>query len=202
VTRTLRIDSNLEQGIEELADREGVSFNLVANRCFRRLLEWDATAERFGFAQVPLYALQRVFSILTEDQAREMGREAGSNMMPELILFWFKRIDKEAAIEQLSLSAKYARLFTFEHHGDEKSDTVLLKHNRGPRASTYYSELLRALFQALDCEVETQETDGQVVATIRSSGIASKQATPSRIVNQRWNGEGPKPAETARALAV
>src|SRR5881296_4005367 len=70
VTRTLRIDSDVESRIEMLAEKEGVSFNLLANRSLRKLVEWEATAEKFGFAQVPLHALERVFNILSEEQAR------------------------------------------------------------------------------------------------------------------------------------
>src|SRR5947209_14614243 len=161
VTRTLRIDSDVESRIEMLAEKEGVSFNLLANRSLRRLVEWEATAEKFGFAQVPLHALERVFNILSEEQARLLGREAGKNMMQELILFWFKKLDREAALKLLAMSAKYARLFTLERMIEGGTDTVVLKHDRGPRASAYYSELLKSLFHSLDVDVDTHETDGQ-----------------------------------------
>src|SRR6266568_7015047 len=127
VTRTLRIDSDVEARIEQLADKEGVYFNQLANRSLRKLVEWEATAERFGFAQVPIYALERVFAILSEDQARELGREAGKNMMQEMILFWFKKLDREAALKLLAMSAKYARLFKMEHTSNGSTDTVVLK---------------------------------------------------------------------------
>ncbi len=166
VTRTLRIDSDVESRIEQLAEKEGVSFNLLANRSLRRLVEWEATAEKFGFAQVPLHALERVFSLLSEEQARVLGREAGKNMMQELILFWFKKLDREAALNLLAMSAKYARLFKMEHTRNGLIETVVLKHDRGRNASAYYAELLKSLFQSLDTDVITQETEGQVVAQI------------------------------------
>lgn len=179
VTRTLRIDADVESRIEQLAEKEGVSFNLLANRSLRKLVEWEATAEKFGFAQVPLYALEKVFSLLSEDQARELGREAGKNMMQELILFWYKKLDREAALNHLAMSAKYAKLFTLEGTSVGGTDTVVLKHDRGPRASAYYSELLKSLFESLDSVVETQETDGQVVAHIVESKVLRSTASQS-----------------------
>jgi hypothetical protein len=172
VTRTLRIDSDVESRIEQLAEKEGVSFNLLANRSLRRLVEWEATAEKFGFAQVPLHALERVFSLLSEEQARVMGREAGKNMMQELILFWFKKLDREAALNLLAMSAKYARLFKMEHTRNGSTETVVLKHDRGRNASAYYAELLKSLFQSLDTDVITQETEGQVVAQIPGPSLS------------------------------
>ena len=174
VTRTLRIDADVEARIEQLADKEGVSFNLLANRSLRKLVEWEATAEKFGFAQVPLHSLERVFGLLSDAQAREMGREAGKNMMQELILFWFKKFDRESALNLLAMSAKYARLFKLERTTEGGSDTIVLKHDRGRNASAYYAELLKALFNALNLDVKTQETDGQVIAQIPESGQAPR----------------------------
>jgi len=174
VTRTLRIDSDVESRIEQLAEKEGVSFNLLANRSLRKLVEWEATAEKFGFCQVPLHSLERVFGLLSENQSRDLGREAGKNMMQELILFWFKKFDREAALALLAMSAKYARLFKLERTTDGSSDTVVLKHDRGRNASAYYSELLRTLFNSLNLDVKTQETEGQVIAQIPLSGVAPR----------------------------
>ncbi len=185
VTRTLRIDSDVESRIEQLAEKEGVSFNLLANRSLRKLVEWEATAEKFGFAQVPLHALERVFNLLTEQQSRELGREAGKNMMQEMILFWFKRLDRDTALNLLAMSAKYAKLFKLERTTEGGTDTLVLKHDRGPNASAYYSELLKSLFQSLNVDIKTQETDGQVVAVIAEPSVAVRPARENGMVNRR-----------------
>src|SRR3989442_11373084 len=39
VTRTLRLDEDVEAGIVEMAEREQLSFNLLANRALRKLVE-------------------------------------------------------------------------------------------------------------------------------------------------------------------
>jgi len=189
VTRSLRIDSDVESRIEMLAEKEGVSFNLLANRSLRRLVEWEATAEKFGFAQVPLHALERVFNILSEEQARLLGREAGKNMMQELILFWFKKLDREAALKLLAMSAKYARLFKMEHTSNGSTETLIIKHDRGRNASAYFAELLKSLFQSLETDVTTQETEGQVVAQIPGPGLTIRgpqtNITPRRLSARR-----------------
>jgi len=186
VTRTLRIDSDVESRIELLAEKEGVSFNLLANRSLRRLVEWEATAEKFGFAQVPLHSLERVFNLLSEEQARVLGRDAGKNMMQELIVFWFKKLDREAALKLLAMSAKYARLFKMEHTSNGSTETVVLKHDRGRNASAYYAELLKSLFQVLDTDITTQETEGQVVAQIPGPGLTIRG--PHTNINSRRLG--------------
>jgi len=185
VTRTLRIDSDVESRIELLAEKEGVSFNLLANRSLRRLVEWEATAEKFGFAQVPLQALERVFNLLSDSQARELGKEAGKNMMQELILFWFKKLDRESALNLLAMSAKYARLFKLERTSTGSTETVVMKHDRGRNASAYYAELLKSLFRTLDINITTQETEGQVVAEIPAPGIIVRSSHVSNAPQRR-----------------
>ena len=53
VTRTLRLDEDVEAGIVEMAEREQFSFNLLANKALRKLVEWEDKAGKFGFIQVP-----------------------------------------------------------------------------------------------------------------------------------------------------
>jgi hypothetical protein len=90
VTRTLRLDEDVEAGIVEMAEREQFSFNLLANRALRKLVEWEDKAGKFGFIQVPTSIVEKVFNILSDEEARELGREAGTNTLPEMVLFWFK----------------------------------------------------------------------------------------------------------------
>ena len=166
VTRTLRLDEDVEAGIVEIAEREQFSFNLLANRSLRKLMEWEDKAGKFGFIQVPTSIVEKVFSILTDEEARELGRDAGTNTLPEMVLFWFKKFNQETALKALTMIGDYGNSFRLQYTLDGETDTVVLKHDRGPRVSAFYAELLRTLFKPIDANVETRETDGQVVANI------------------------------------
>jgi hypothetical protein len=166
VTRTLRLDEDVEAGIVEMAEKEQFSFNLLANRALRRLVEWEDNAAKFGFIQVPTSIVEKVFNILTDDEARELGRDAGTNTLPEMILFWFQKFTPENALRAMEMIGSYGHAFKLQYTMDEGTDTVVLKHDRGRRVSSFYSELLKALFKPLGARTDTQETDGQVVATI------------------------------------
>jgi hypothetical protein len=166
VTRTLRLDEDVEAGIVEMAEREQFSFNLLANRALRKLVEWEDKAGKFGFIQVPTSLVEKVFSILSDDEARELGREAGANTIPEMVLFWFKKFNPENALKAMQMIGHYGNAFSLQHTNEEGVDTVVLKHDRGPRVSAFYGELIGSLFKPMGAKVETQETDGQVVATI------------------------------------
>src|SRR5438445_3008958 len=166
VTRTLRLDEDVEAGIVEMAEREQFSFNLLANRALRKLVEWEDKAGKFGFIQVPTSLVEKVFSILSDEEARELGREAGTNTLPEMVLFWFKKFNMENALKAMEMIGSYGNAFRLQYTLDGETDTVVLKHDRGPRVSAFYGEMFQSLFKPMGAKVETRETDGQVVATI------------------------------------
>jgi hypothetical protein len=166
VTRTLRIDEDVEARVVGIADRDHLSFNLLANRALRKLVEWEDKAEKFGFIQVPTAIVERVFGTFSEGEARELGRQAGTNLLPEMVLFWFKKLDRNTAVKILELIGGYGKWFRIERTIDGRSEIVVLKHDRGPIVSAYNAELVKSLFGSLGAVVDTHETDGQVVANI------------------------------------
>src|SRR5689334_19217081 len=135
VTRTLRLDEDVEAGIVEMAEREQFSFNLLANRSLRKLVEWEDKASKFGFIQVPEAIVEKVFSLLNDEQARELGREAGTNTISEMALFWFKKFNPETALKAMELIGSYGNAFRLQYSIDGETSTVVLKHDRGPRVS-------------------------------------------------------------------
>ena len=177
VTRTLRLDEDVEAGIVEMAEREQFSFNLLANRALRKLVEWEDKAGKFGFIQVPTSLVEKVFSILTDEEARELGREAGANTIPEMVLFWFKKFNPENALKALEMIGSYGNAFRLQYTIDGETDTVVLKHDRGPRVSAFYGEMFQSLFKLMEAKVETQETDGQIVATITRPIVSAANGT-------------------------
>jgi hypothetical protein len=84
-----------------------------------------------------------------------------------MVLFWFKKFNPETALKAMEMIGSYGNAFRLQYTLDGETDTVVvLKHDRGPRVSAFYAELLGSLFKPMGAKVETHETDGQVVATI------------------------------------
>ncbi|HZY47763.1 MAG TPA: hypothetical protein VFE96_08215 [Candidatus Bathyarchaeia archaeon] len=166
VTRTLRLDEDVQAGVAELAGREQLSFNLLANKSLRKLVEWDDMAEKFGLIQVPTSIVEKVFSMLNDEEARELGRAAGASTIPEMVLFWFKKFNPENVLKAMKMIGGYGHAFRFQYTSSGETDTIVLKHDRGRRVSAFYAELLSALFKPMGAKVETHETDGQVAAII------------------------------------
>src|SRR5438094_593830 len=53
VTRTVRIDEDIDYQLEKLAHEQRVSVNYFANQALRKFVEWDVFADRLGFVTLP-----------------------------------------------------------------------------------------------------------------------------------------------------
>ncbi len=166
VTRTIRIDKDVDEFLRKYAEQEGISVNFLVNKGIRRLVEWDVFADKFGMISVPNTLLTKMMDHLTDAEAEALGAWVGSNLLPEFLTFWFKEVSLQSVVMGYSrLTARYARAFEYEERAKEGRWTIVLKHTGGARWSLYYSALLRAALQAVvKSEIRMETTDHEVIA--------------------------------------
>ena len=168
-TRTIRLEGDILFKLEELAKQDNVSISFIINKALRRHVEWEIYAEKFGFMMVFTAKMRRIYESLTDEEARELGRQSARNEYSEFINFWFKKIDFETTLKALEvLGSEYARSFKFEHSFEGNVHTIIFKHDRGPRTSAYYAEMAKILFNRLSLKVETVESDQQLTISVRN----------------------------------
>src|SRR3989454_10506782 len=95
VTRTIRIDDDINYQLEKLAHEQRVSVNYFANQALRKFVEWDVFADRLGFVTLPSDIFEKLVGYTTDEQAKELGSWFGKNLAKDLIAFLFKRVDLE-----------------------------------------------------------------------------------------------------------
>jgi len=167
VTRTIRIERNVDEFLRKFADREGISVNFLVNKAIRRLVEWDVYADKFGMISVPESLLVKMMQALTDEEAKDLGHWVGKNLLPEFLTFWFKEVSLQTVVMGYSrLTARYARAFEYEERSKEGRWTIVFKHSGGARWSVYYEALLRSALEGLmkGAEIHTEKTDDQVIA--------------------------------------
>ncbi len=168
-TRAIRLEGDLDRALEELAKQENQSVSLIMNKALLRYVEWEYPAGRFGLITVSSSVTRKLFELLTVDQARTFGREAGAQFLSEFVNFWFKALDFNSLLRALEyLGDRYARDFHFDQSFDGRVHTIIIKHDRGSATSAYYAEALKALLERLNMKAETVESDQQVTITVQS----------------------------------
>jgi hypothetical protein len=186
VTRTVRLDEDVDRMFQDLADRERTSINHLVSKALRRYAEWDVHAERFGFLTIGAKQLVKLFNNLSEQDAREMGQEAGNTTFPEFIQFYFKKFNYDTVLKTLELLGHtYGRMYTMESNFDGKTQILVLKHGRGPRTSAFLGEAVTILFRRLGLKPEVSETEDQVTVKAQPSMTVAPQTNGKSRFSQR-----------------
>jgi hypothetical protein len=168
-TRTIRLEGDVLLKLEELANEENVSISFIINKALRRHVEWEIYAEKFGFMMAFTAKMRRIYESLSDEEARDLGRQSAENEFSEFINFWFKKIDFDTTLKALEiLGSEYARSFKFEHSFDGSVHTIIFKHDRGPRTSAFYAEIAKVLFNRLHLKVDAVESDQQLTITVHN----------------------------------
>jgi len=163
----LRIDSEVAEQLVELAERDKISVNVIANQALRKHVEYDAYAEKFGLVTISKGLLKTLFSLMSEEQARDLGRKSGEHTWVAMVTFWFKKFNLENVMKSFErVASRYNRNFEFESSHDGQAYVVILRHDCGPLASAFYAESVKSVFALLDVKVELKETEDQVVTKL------------------------------------
>ena len=178
MTRTIRIDQDVDERLRRLSEQEGVSVNSLVGRSLRRLVEWDAYAEKFGFVAVPGALFSHLIELLSEEQAAELGRWAGTSVVREYITFWFKEINLETFRRGLvELSSRYDRPFEYEERVGKDDYTLVIFHGGGSKNSLYYGEMIRVILEdLLHFQPSVERTENQVTVRFRKEEKALAEA--------------------------
>src|SRR3989475_12921807 len=138
------------------------------NWALRRLVDWDIYAEKFGLVALPAAFIVRLMDSLTDQEATELGRWVGENLIPEFITFWFKEVSLQAMVVGFPrLQSRYGRAFEYEEPAEGGKWTIIFKHGAGSKWSLYYEALLKTAFRDLlktDLVIDTP--DDQAVARV------------------------------------
>jgi hypothetical protein len=188
--RSFRLDQDTIDRLHALSEKERVNVNVLANKALRKYVEYDVLAEKFGLITVSKALLKTLFALMTEEQARELGRKSGHEAGPGFVTFWYKKFDLENTIKAIGkVTSEYGRNFSFDSSFDGKTHVLVMRHESGRNASAYYAESVKALFALLGLDCRMEENEDQVTAYV--------DALPSRALLPRL-----KPAETAPKLTA
>jgi hypothetical protein len=167
-THSFRLDQDTIDGLNAISEKERVNVNVLANKALRRYVEYDVLAERFGLITISKALLRTLFALMTEEQARELGRQSGREAGPGFVTFWYKKFDIENTIKAMGkVTSEYGRNFSFDSSFDGNTHVLIMRHESGKNVSAYYSESVRAVFAMLGLDCRMEENEDQVTAYVQ-----------------------------------
>jgi hypothetical protein len=178
---SFRLEQDIISMLHALSQKERVSVNALADKALRRYVEYDVLAEKFGLITVSKALLKTLFALMTEEQARELGRKSGHEAGPAFVTFWYKKFDLENTIKAIGkVTSEYGRNFSFESSFDGKTYVLVMRHESGKNASAYYGESVKAIFALLGFDCRIEENEDQVTAYVGAISSPAMLSTETK----------------------
>lgn len=169
VTRTLRVDEDLDKAIANRASKERVSVNFLVNRSIRKLIEWDVPILELGMVVVPKLLLDRLSGDKDEQKFAEYGREVARDFLKPATQYVIGEFTTASAIEVMRRSSLYSGRFSFdfdEGH-DSRKQVLVVRHDQGRPWSSYFAGLLDETFGVLlGMDAKVEYTDSLCIAQL------------------------------------
>jgi hypothetical protein len=146
VTRTIRLDDDLDRAIQGRAREANVSVNFLVNRMIRKSIDWDIPSEKFGTAAVPSVLIRRLFDETDGEAPENLGRSMAREFFEPFGKYLFGDFTFETSILLFRRMSQYGGLLTFDTSHDSKKHIIILRHNAGQNVTSYYSGLLHGVY--------------------------------------------------------
>jgi len=147
VLRSIRLSVDHEKLLEEDAKKKGLSVNSLLTSLITKYVEWDRYAERFGYVSVGRQGFGRMFEWMTDEALVGHGKEAGGKNAPDIVRFWFGKLDLGTFLSFLALHSKYSGIYHYEHSSQGGTHVITFQHELGPRYSivlkNYFDQAIR-----------------------------------------------------------
>jgi len=160
VTRTLRLDDDVDASLEKMAAEKGESVNTVAGRALRKLVEWDRLAENAGLVVVSPVTLGRLMETQSPEQARALGEFIGNEVWKPIIISRFGVVTLDSVLKSIELISHYMGRFDFAYSAEGSKRVVTIRHSAGIKWSEFYLGAATPLFsQTLGLNVASAMTE-------------------------------------------
>lgn len=167
VTRTIRIDEEVDRNLAELAFKERISVNYLVNNALRRYVEWDYLATKYGVISNFIPASKKQMDYLTDEEVIELAEWVGKSLFKEYVMFFFKCQDLESMLKSIRLLGSSGN-FQYEDYVDGDVHTVICKHGCGPKWSLYYETVFRCVFGDIGVAAKVESTEDQVLIRLNA----------------------------------
>ncbi len=168
VTRTIRIDADIEEHLKKLASAERLSVNALINNSLRRLVEWEIYAEKFGSVTFPTPLVKKIIDSVPDEKIIEIGEGPGKDFIKEFVQYRYNTLSASNVLRAIdTIGSTYGRAFHAEYGTEGHKHVLILNHDKGLKWSMFHSALLTSIFKAIGIEVKTDVTEHQVIARMQ-----------------------------------
>jgi hypothetical protein len=168
VTRTVRLDKDLDDAIQRRAADEKITVNFLVNRTVRKLVDWDMPARKFGLVTTPEGLLNKLIERYDDESCLELGRASAREYIKPFAEYLFGEFSLQTSVLLFRRSSQYGGRWEFDDVvdvADSKKHILIFKHNQGHKWARYYHGLMLETFRdMLGKNAKVESTDYVTIA--------------------------------------
>lgn len=164
-TMSFRLDMDVLEKLKKEAEREDVSLNVLANRIFKRYVEWDVFESKVGMVPVARPILDALFKKFTEKEIVELAHTVGQNIVGDIAKFMKGDMSLNSFISWFETRMKMSG-FEMNHDVRGQNHTYIVKHDLGYNWSLYHKTVLELIFHdALQKPIQFEMNERMITFT-------------------------------------
>lgn len=144
-TMSFRLDADVLEKLRNEAKREDVSLNVLANRIFKRYVEWDVFESKVGMIPVARPILDALFKKFTEKEIVDLAHTVGQDIVGDIAKFMKGDMSLTSFISWFETRMKMSG-FEMNHNIKSQNHTYIVKHDLGYNWSLYHKTVLELIF--------------------------------------------------------
>lgn len=144
-TVSFRLDSEIIEKLKKEAERQDVSLNVLANKVFKRYVDWGMFEAQVGMIPVARPILDALFKKFDDRETIELAQKVGKDIVRDIAKFMKGSINLESFMSWFETRMKTSN-FDMNHSTHNDTHTYIIKHELGKNWSLYHKTVLELIF--------------------------------------------------------
>jgi len=153
ITRTFRIRAEWDHILQEEAERQGISVNVLVNLILRKYALFDRWARGYNVITLTQRTFREIIDNIPVEKLALAGEKSGSSDAQNILDLTGLPQNYHSFVYLVSEhfgNSDWSMWFNCYRHSHENNDIFHLQHNLGPGWSTYLQKYLLSFLKSLE----------------------------------------------------
>lgn len=166
VTRSFRISERSLKALEEEAERQNIGVSMILNQQLLAFTDFDRFYRRLGLVKISAGTFRRILQAASEAELARAGEEAGADTPKGIILSREGVLNLTSITDHMKLQSEFGGLFEYSEINSDRKKIITLLHRLGPKASIFFVNYIKALFDAIGSSPRITSTEHSVLIEV------------------------------------
>ena len=165
---SFRINTEYEKVLRDIAEKNKISLNTLANQIFGNYAEFEIYAKKFGTLRMSTDTFRRIIKNMDDKEIIEIATRCGSQEIKEFILFKWKELNSKTVTDFINVYFDLCGYGRCNLDDTESKVTFSVHHDLQEKGSLFLKHLMESLIRtALEKDCKTITTDDTITISFQ-----------------------------------